>query len=135
MLRLTSWACAAERPLTRMRTAERLFMGFAPIRKRSGRGLLKSSSHLRRIGIREIRPLNHENVDSLRFWIDPCLSPVGSAMAKRAGGKHRRDALGLVDDAPAEAPAVARGKARFEAGGLDRRHELDGLGLEIAFAV
>ena len=104
------------------------------LRKRLACGLLKSSSHPRRIGIREIRPLDHENVDSLRSWINPCLGAVRSPVAEGTRREHGRDALRLADDAPAEAPAIAFGEAGFEACGLDRGHELDGLGLEVALA-
>src|SRR5258708_3333817 len=54
------------------------------IRKRGARRLLKASSHLRRIGIREVRALDHENVDALRAGINPCLGAIGAAVAERA---------------------------------------------------
>src|ERR1022692_404771 len=62
-----------------------------------------------RIGIGEIRALDHENVDSLRCWINPCLSAVGASVTKGARGKHGGDALRLADDAPTPGPGPSPG--------------------------
>src|SRR3954470_20498786 len=58
------------------------------IRQNPGRRLQKSSPHVRAIRVGKIRTLDHEHVDALRSWIDPCLGAEGSAVAKRAGGKR-----------------------------------------------
>ena len=47
-------------------------------------------------------------------------------MAKGSGREHGSHALRLADNAPAQAPAVARGEAGLQAARLDRGHQLDG---------
>ena len=52
-------------------------------------------------------------------------------MPERAGRQDGGDPLRLADHAAAQAPAIALGEAGLQVAGLDRAHQLDGLGRQV----
>lgn len=57
----------------------------SPKPQRAGSSGLKSAAHLGGVGIREIRALDHQDVDDLFHGINPCLRTVSATMAAGAG--------------------------------------------------
>ena len=53
------------------------------------RRLLKCPPHIRRVAIRKIRALHHQQIRDAAHRIDPRLRAPGTAVAKRSGRHHR----------------------------------------------
>src|SRR5205823_1179813 len=98
---------------------DELCMGrFRAAMRRNG-GFRECVAHVRAVAVAKTLPLDHQHKDEAPLWIDPALRAPGAAVAERAGRMQPRHTLRLIDDAPAQSPAVAGRKAGNDARRLD----------------
>ncbi len=87
---------------------------------------MEVAANVRSVAVAKLSSLDHQNVDGLRFGIDPALRPKRAAVAERSRRDLFGNALRFTDNAPSESPSVPWSKAGDEFSGLNRCHLLDG---------
>ena len=94
-------------------------------------GFLERPADCAPVRVCDVRALDHQDINPLFPWVEPCLGAIGSAVAEGTGRKRGSYPLRCTDYAPAEPPAVSRREAGFQVARLECGHQLNGLWLQV----